>query len=366
MFNVRVSEKKFEGVYSRTLSHFYKTHHDKAYEVCWQADGHKHWKTVGKLSQGMTPQKASLIRAEILKSLETEPVQDPTVDEIMQAYFAKKCFAYKHSYYKNHIHPTLGHLHLSELNVSKLEAFQEQLVGKGLAPSTITYIISTFRSAVKLAIRNGHWSGANPASAEAGFTKVKIDNKGERFLTTAEAATLLKALRRAPYWYDAASLSLLTGLRLCEIYRIRVSDINPGALTVTVTAKGQVRQPVLLAPEALEILERRAEGLKPSDLVFGYKHSAVFKRTVKRLGLNDGITDRRQRVWFHTMRHTFASWMAQAGVDIYAIQKLMRHKSMSMTQRYAHLMPDHQRPHLEVVRSQMLLAANSGEAASSL
>ncbi|MDR2460715.1 MAG: tyrosine-type recombinase/integrase [Deltaproteobacteria bacterium] len=46
-----------------------------------------------------------------------------------------------------------------------------------------------------------------------------------------------------------------------------------------------------------------------------------FHKAIRKLKLNEGITDRRYKVWFHTMRHTFASWLAQAGVDIYAIQK---------------------------------------------
>lgn len=51
-------------------------------------------------------------------------------------------------------------------------------------------------------------------------------------------------------------------------------------------------------------------------------------------------TDRQRRIVFHSLRHTFASWMALAGVDIYRIKTLMRHKTLEMTMRYAHLIPD--------------------------
>ena len=56
--------------------------------------------------------------------------------------------------------------------------------------------------------------------------------------------------------------------------------------------------------------------------------------------LNEGITDPRDKVVFHTLRHTFASWLVQAGVPLYTVQRLMGHKSIVMTQRYAHLAPD--------------------------
>src|SRR5512139_3863433 len=55
---------------------------------------------------------------------------------------------------------------------------------------------------------------------------------------------------------------------------------------------------------------------------------------------NKGVKDRRQQVTFHTLRHTFASWLALQGESLMTIRELLGHKSFAMTQRYAHLMPD--------------------------
>jgi hypothetical protein len=68
--------------------------------------------------------------------------------------------------------------------------------------------------------------------------------------------------------------------------------------------------------------------------------SKTFDRTVKCLGFNDGVTDRRQRVVFHTLRHTFGSWLAMQGMHILTIKELLGHKSTAMTERYSHLIPD--------------------------
>ena len=61
---------------------------------------------------------------------------------------------------------------------------------------------------------------------------------------------------------------------------------------------------------------------------------------MKELGLNKDISDGRQKVVFHTLRHTFASWLVQKGTPLYTVAELMGHTSLEMTQRYAHLAPD--------------------------
>ena len=82
----------------------------------------------------------------------------------------------------------------------------------------------------------------------------------------------------------------------------------------------------------------------PSDLVFKNRKgekikeiSNAFSRTVNELGFNDDIEDKRYKVCFHTLRHTFASWLVEGGTDLYAVQKPMGHSTISMTERYAHL-----------------------------
>ncbi|MFV0348195.1 MAG: tyrosine-type recombinase/integrase, partial [Halodesulfovibrio sp.] len=75
--------------------------------------------------------------------------------------------------------------------------------------------------------------------------------------------------------------------------------------------------------------------------------SHLFTQLVDELGLNADVTDKRHKIVFHTLRHTFASWMAIDGVDIYRIKELMRHKTISMTMRYAKLSPDANRSAVE-------------------
>jgi site-specific recombinase XerD len=87
---------------------------------------------------------------------------------------------------------------------------------------------------------------------------------------------------------------------------------------------------------------------KQFNVVFSSKNGNKIKevsRTFDRVivGLNKGIADRRQRVVFHSLRHTYASWLVMSGVDLYTVQKLMGHSTIAMTERYSYLAPDHLR-----------------------
>ena len=72
-------------------------------------------------------------------------------------------------------------------------------------------------------------------------------------------------------------------------------------------------------------------------------HYKVFRCAIKACGFNRGIKDRRERVCFHTLRHTFASWLVQKGYPLAMVGTLLGHKDIKMTMRYAHLAPNQAR-----------------------
>ena len=90
---------------------------------------------------------------------------------------------------------------------------------------------------------------------------------------------------------------------------------------------------------------------KPEEYIFKNKKdggkikeiSNAYWRAIDKLGFNTDSIDPAQKVVFHTLRHTFASWLAIQGTPIYTIKELMGHKTLAMTERYAHLLPDHKK-----------------------
>jgi site-specific recombinase XerD len=68
--------------------------------------------------------------------------------------------------------------------------------------------------------------------------------------------------------------------------------------------------------------------------------SKTFELVVNELQLNEGITDLRYKVVWHSLRHTYASWLVQNGVSLYVVQKMLGHRRISQTERYSHLRQD--------------------------
>lgn len=108
---------------------------------------------------------------------------------------------------------------------------------------------------------------------------------------------------------------------------------SKGGLNRTAHMTGTVREIFLskskATPTSLVFKDRKGGMIKEVSNAFG--------RAVKDLGFNDGIDDPRQRVYFHTLRHTFASWLVQSGENLYTVKELLGHSTMAMTERYSHL-----------------------------
>lgn len=184
------------------------------------------------------------------------------------------------------------------------------------------------------------------------FEMPKFDNKRFRFLHTTEAELLVSALhQRSPLWSDITLFALSTGLRASEIFHLQKHhvDFNHTVMHVVDTKNSQNRV-VPLNEDALHVMHKNYDNSK-SNYVFSYSNedmpipavSRTFPRVVKALRLNDGVRDRRGMIVFHSLRHTFASWLAQAGTPLMIVGSLLGHKTMAMTQRYAHLLPSQAR-----------------------
>jgi len=166
-----------------------------------------------------------------------------------------------------------------------------------------------------------------------------------RFLSDEEGNKLLEDLkRRSQQLHDICLLSFDTGMRANEVFSLQWNrvDLNKKSIKVfdskghdrVVFMTGRVAEMLQCLPREGEFIFLSRDGNQIKEI------SNSFDRAVKDLGLNVGIKDNRDKLVFHSLRHSFASRLVERGVDLYTVSKLMGHGSISMTERYSHLRPD--------------------------
>ncbi len=252
--------------------------------------------------------------------------------------------------YNKWIAPVIGTKPLVQLMPSDLEQIKQNMMDAGRTPSSIKYTFAIVSQVWTIARKE------NLVDIESPTKKValpKRDNRRERFLTEDEAKLLLAHLKRqSMQTHDMAVLALYCGLRFGEIAGLEWQSVDLERQTLSIRdPKSKMNRVAFLPPVALTMLEQHKallleEGKTASGLVFPSrtgermaKVSNTFRRVADEL-FNENITDNRQKVCFHSLRHTFASWLVQRGVDLYSVKELMGHSDFKMTQRYSHLSPE--------------------------
>ncbi len=235
---------------------------------------------------------------------------------------------------------------LAEISPQKIADYKKHRREAGIKTATLARELELLRAALNIAVREWEWIEINP------FWKVKIEQpKGhkERWLTHDEEEKLIKA---APAWLkDIITFALNTGMRREEIVSLKWPQVDLSRRTVTLieTKNGEIRT-LPLNPTACELLTRINRGRNGSEYVFpsetGSKRNG---RNVLRAIYSAKVKSGIDHVCVHDLRHTFASRVSQAGIDLYSNSKLMGHKSTKMTTRYAHHNPESLRPAVEAL-----------------
>ena len=345
---------KYQGVYQRKSdSRNHNGKRDICFDIAYQVEGKLTWEKVGWISEGYTPRLASHVRSERVRAtrhreeLPKQRMKAPFFRDVAAKYLAwardNKARGGRDDIcrYRKHLSPCFDNKRLNEISSFDLERLKANLTKQGLAPATVKQCLVLFRQMVNKAIDWDLFSGKNPAKR---FKMPVVANQRDRFLSYDEADLLLKELAKISIQlHDEALLSLHCGLRASEVFNLTWNDVDleHGLLTVRDGKTGT--RPGYMTKTIKAMLTNR-KPFADNDFVFpehtGGKQKQVsnsFRRVVKKLEFNNSITDRRQRLVFHSLRHTYASWHVQNGTDLYTVQKLMGHSSFSMVQRYAHL-----------------------------
>ncbi|MDP3696087.1 MAG: site-specific integrase, partial [Desulfocapsaceae bacterium] len=144
-------------------------------------------------------------------------------------------------------------------------------------------------------------------------------------------------LDKTQEWHDIVLFALHTGLRKSEIFNLKFSHIDFTAHFLKIVDTKTRRNRVVPLNQICRNLLIEKIITSPDHFVFNKKSPKTFTMAIKLCGFNDNVTDRRHKVVFHSLRHTFASWLVQQDIHLSVISRLLGHSDIQLTMRYAHL-----------------------------
>lgn len=212
--------------------------------------------------------------------------------------------------------------------------------------------------AFNLAVKEWEWVKDNPVSK---VPKERENNERDRWLTEDEEKKLLES---SPLWLkEIITFNLHTGLRIGELLSLEWNRVNLFRKTIIIqVSKNGKPRTVPLNQVAFDILLQKSK-VRSIKNDFVFTSSAVTKidgdnlrRSLDSVLKTAGI----ENVTPHTFRHTFATRLAQRGVDLYKIAKLLGHKDIRMTQRYSHHCPDSLRDGVQILEADYNLTTFEG------
>jgi integrase/recombinase XerC len=216
--------------------------------------------------------------------------------------------------------------------------------------SSIARKVSTLRSFFKYLIRE-EVIPSNPAKS---VSSPKVEKTLPTTLTVDEAFRLMESPKSIPEKSsevskqncvrDRAILELLysSGLRVSELVGLNLNQLDSDLGIVRVMGKGRKERIVPVGVKAIDALKAYLEGrggLTGDDAIFinpsgGRLTARTVGRLIKKYTRHSGIF---RKVSPHSLRHTFATHLLDAGADIREIQEMLGHSSLSTTQRYTHV-----------------------------
>lgn len=346
-----------EGVFYKRIINEKGKEVDKIFMIRYRENFKDKFKTIGKYSQGIRINYCKQIRNEILNKmrlgeeppaiLKKKKKEIIVFDQYANIYFKEKEDHVKDikkikRTYEIHIKPFLENLDVDKISTEDIKKIQKGK-RKVLAERTVNAIIQIIGAIYNIAIKKKLFTKPNPVNDD--IIRIKVDNKRERYLELDEIKILLNETKDRMHLYLFVLLALQTGGRLSTILTLSKKDMRFETNSlILIDHKNSTSYTAFYNDELKLLLQQRVQNLNSNDKIIG-KHKQTIQDQLTKIfndKFNIGLDkdDRKNRVVTHTLRHTFASHLAINGTPIYTIQKLMNHKDINMTLRYAKLAPD--------------------------
>ena len=229
-----------------------------------------------------------------------------------------------------HLNGFFGDKLLTQIQPLSIEKYKLERI-KSVSPATVNREIALLKHLFNLAERWDLYRGRNPVR-DVKF--LDEDNLRYRTLTEDEEKALVAAC--SPYLQDLVVFAINTGLRLGEILNLKWEEVDLERNVIRMLVQKNRRMLEVPLNERAATVVRAWRGIQKCDYVFynaetGDQFKDLYpglKKACRTAGL-EGIT-------WHTFRHTFATRLTGAGVDLVTVKELLGHSSVAVTTRYAH------------------------------
>ena len=232
---------------------------------------------------------------------------------------------------------------LASADARLLRAYLAHLHERGLARTSVARRLAALRSYYRFLLRRGRARG-NPAQE---VRTPRLPKRLPGYLPIDESEALFRVDFGIRRWgaRDRAILEVLyaTGVRVAELAGLDVEDVDLHDGAVRVTGKGRKERIVPLGKKAVEAIEVYLADRHPGSGPL-WRNRRGARLTVRSLHRIVGAWARAaglsRHVTPHTLRHTFATHLLDAGADLRLIQELLGHARLQTTQRYTHVSVD--------------------------
>ncbi|PLX83672.1 MAG: site-specific integrase [Desulfuromonas sp.] len=228
----------------------------------------------------------------------------------------------------------IGNMKVSDITESTISQLTKTLESKGYSVATINRYLACLKTVLK------------QAKQPSGAIKLKKERSSRlRVISKPEEAKIVNLLRqtdhgtRRQYFPDVADLVEVlvdTGMRLSEALNMHYEDVDfdSGLISIWVN-KGDRPRSIPMTRRVRGILERRRTDnpIQPFTLK-PHQAETAWRWVRKELGLEG-----EKEFVLHALRHTTASRMVNAGIDLYVVKEMLGHGTIQVTERYAHLAP---------------------------
>ncbi len=323
--------------------------------TCIRHNGRKIQKSLETTDRKLAQAIEAKIRTEIIeenyfeKPLGSKKTFKDMMEKLMREHAPKVSYRMQKSYssYLKHLIPFFdsGLTAITPKKISKYKVLRNE---EGAKPATINRELAMLSKAFNLAIKEWEWLKENPVSK---VPKEKENNERDRWLTRNEEKRILD---NSPEWLrEIIVFALNTGLRQDELLSLEWcrTDLTRRTILIRKTKSGKPKT-LPLNQTALNIVIKKSEEKirNVNGLVFASHVGTKFNPSNLRRAFDSALEKAKISDFkFHDLRHTFATRLAQKGIDIYKIAKLLGHKDIRMTQRYAHHCPESLRDGVEIL-----------------